>query len=55
MVDVLEVDNRFSEFVKLMKNSGLADELQQNGPYTVLAPTNEVVMIYSICYEYIIK
>lgn len=43
VVDVLEVDNRFSEFVKLMKNSGLADELQQNGPYTVLAPTNEVL------------
>lgn len=43
VVDVLGVDNRFSEFVKLVKNSGLANELQQNGPYTVLAPTNEVL------------
>lgn len=43
VVDVLETDNRFSEFVKLLKSSRLADELQQKGPYTVLAPTNEVL------------
>jgi uncharacterized surface protein with fasciclin (FAS1) repeats len=44
VVDVLAVDNRFTEFVRLMKISGMADELQKNGPYTVLAPTNEVTL-----------
>jgi uncharacterized surface protein with fasciclin (FAS1) repeats len=42
VVDVLAVDNRFTEFVRLMKILGMADELQKNGPYTVLAPNNEV-------------
>lgn len=43
VVDVLEVDNRFTEFVRLLKNSGLADQLQGKGPFTVLAPTNEAL------------
>ncbi|XP_061191377.1 transforming growth factor-beta-induced protein ig-h3-like [Saccostrea echinata] len=43
VVDVLEVDSRFTEFVRLLKNSGLADQLQGKGPYTVLAPTNEAL------------
>lgn len=42
VVDVLAVDNRFTEFVRLMKISGMADQLQKKGPYTVLAPTNKV-------------
>ncbi|XP_056017964.1 transforming growth factor-beta-induced protein ig-h3-like isoform X2 [Ostrea edulis] len=41
VIDVLAVDNRFTEFVRLMKISGMADQLQKKGPYTVLAPTNK--------------
>lgn len=42
VVDVLARDPRFSTLVQLVKEAGLGDELQKDGPYTVFAPTNEV-------------
>ena len=47
VTDVLASDKRFSEFLRMIKNSGLADRLNENGPFTVLAPTNKVNICYS--------
>ncbi|XP_067677411.1 transforming growth factor-beta-induced protein ig-h3-like [Haliotis asinina] len=41
VVDVLALDSRFSQLVGLIKKTGLADELQEEGPFTIFAPTNQ--------------
>ncbi len=40
---VISQDGRFSEFYKLAQQAGLTSLLDQNGPFTVLAPTNEAI------------
>lgn len=42
VVDVLAKDSRFSTLVDLLKKADLADTLQEDGPFTVFAPTNTV-------------
>lgn len=46
VVDVLAQDKRFSILVELLKMSKLADTLQETGPYTVFAPTDEVGILF---------
>jgi len=41
VVDVLAQDSRFSTLVELLKIARLADALQEAGPFTVFAPTND--------------
>lgn len=44
MTSVIEAaanDARFETFAKLVRHAGLKDELSQDGPYTVFAPTQE--------------
>ncbi|ESP05386.1 hypothetical protein LOTGIDRAFT_208417 [Lottia gigantea] len=41
VVDNLASKKKFSTLVRLMKKSGLADMLQEEGPFTMFAPTNE--------------
>ncbi|CAG5136676.1 unnamed protein product [Candidula unifasciata] len=41
VLDVLGLDKRFSTLVSLIKKSGLADDLQGHGPFTIIAPNNE--------------
>ncbi|GFO03193.1 transforming growth factor-beta-induced protein [Plakobranchus ocellatus] len=40
VVDVLSLDKKFSILVSLVKRAGLADALQEEGPFTVFAPNN---------------
>lgn len=42
VLDVLALDKRYSTLVSLIKKSGLADDLQDEGPFTIVAPNNEV-------------
>ncbi|XP_076463207.1 transforming growth factor-beta-induced protein ig-h3-like [Babylonia areolata] len=41
VVDVLAADSNYSTLVRLLKKGGLADSLQEEGPFTLFAPTNE--------------
>lgn len=41
VLDVLAQDKKFSTLIELIKIAGLGDTLQQDGPYTVFAPTNQ--------------
>lgn len=41
ILDAIEADPRLSTFELLVKAAGLADNLDQDGPFTVFAPTNE--------------
>jgi uncharacterized surface protein with fasciclin (FAS1) repeats len=41
IVSIAAASNSFSTLTSLVKAAGLADTLQQPGPYTVFAPTNE--------------
>ncbi|MEA5565414.1 fasciclin domain-containing protein [Anabaena sp. UHCC 0399] len=41
IVSIAAASNSFSTLTSLLKAAGLADTLQQPGPYTVFAPTNE--------------
>ena len=38
---VLQKDFKFSTFVNAIIEAGLLDKLRENGPFTLLAPTNE--------------
>ncbi|KAH3697067.1 hypothetical protein DPMN_084552 [Dreissena polymorpha] len=42
LVDVLAMDRRFSYLTTLLKVADIADMLQEEGPFTLFAPTNEV-------------
>lgn len=50
VVDVLARDSRFTTLVQLIKEADLGDELQEEGPFTVFAPTNEVRIIVRVSY-----
>jgi uncharacterized surface protein with fasciclin (FAS1) repeats len=53
VLDVLAQDKQFSTLIELIKIAGLGDTLQQDGPYTVFAPTNQVFGdIYNFCLQY---
>lgn len=41
IVDIAANDSRFSTLVAAVKAAGLVDTLKSEGPFTVLAPTNE--------------
>ncbi|XP_052256399.1 transforming growth factor-beta-induced protein ig-h3-like [Dreissena polymorpha] len=41
LVDVLAMDRRFSYLTTLLKVADIADMLQEEGPFTLFAPTNE--------------
>ncbi|WP_017655713.1 fasciclin domain-containing protein [Fortiea contorta] len=41
IVSLAASSNSFSTLTSLLRSAGLADTLQQGGPYTVFAPTNE--------------
>lgn len=41
LVDVLAANPEYSTLVRLMKVSGLADSLQEEGPFTIFAPNNK--------------
>ncbi len=43
VVDKLEENEKTSDFAELLKASGFAEVLNQQGPFTVLAPTNEAL------------
>jgi uncharacterized surface protein with fasciclin (FAS1) repeats len=40
LLDVLASDSRFSELMQLIKIAEIGDQLEENGPFTVFAPTN---------------
>lgn len=42
ILDQLAEDSRFSELLDLIKIAGIGDTLEEDGPFTVFAPTNEV-------------
>ena len=42
LLDVLASDSRLSELAQLIKTAGIGDQLEGDGPFTLLAPTNEV-------------
>jgi uncharacterized surface protein with fasciclin (FAS1) repeats len=39
-------DSRFSELMQLIKIAEIGDQLEENGPFTVFAPTNDVNNIF---------
>ncbi|KAL8606510.1 hypothetical protein ACOMHN_037741 [Nucella lapillus] len=41
IIDVLAADSSYSILVRLLKKAGIADSLQDEGPFTLFAPTNE--------------
>ena len=41
LLDVLASDSRFSELMQLIKIAEIGDQLEENGPFTVFAPTND--------------
>ena len=41
--DVVSLTPNMSRFADLLKKSGVAEEMQQEGPFTMLAPTDEVI------------
>ncbi|KAH3815464.1 transforming growth factor-beta-induced protein ig-h3-like isoform X1 [Dreissena polymorpha] len=41
LLDVLAMDRRFSNLTALLKVADIADMLQEEGPFTLFAPTNE--------------
>lgn len=41
IVDIAMADERFSTLVTAVDSAGLVDVLEQEGPYTVFAPTNQ--------------
>ena len=49
--DLLQERSEFSQLVKLMKETGIADTLQEEGPFTIFAPTNKVTksLLYLTC------
>ena len=40
--DILQEKSEFSQLVRWMKETGIADTLQEEGPFTIFAPTNKV-------------
>ena len=55
VVDVLAGQPQYSTFVKLLKISGLADALQEFGPFTVFAPTDKVTCRSTLSYVDILQ
>lgn len=45
VIDVLALDKKFSTLVSLLKKANVADLLQEDGPYTIFAPNNEVTIV----------
>ncbi len=43
VVEVVEGTEQVSDFAELLSESGFANVLQEQGPYTVLAPSNEAL------------
>lgn len=43
VVDVVDANEETTDFGQLLENSGFANVLQAEGPYTVLAPSNEAI------------
>ncbi|MEL7039288.1 MAG: fasciclin domain-containing protein [Cyanobacteria bacterium J06592_8] len=41
LLGVLSSDSRFSTLATALKSTGLLDQLQEGGPFTLFAPTNE--------------
>lgn len=41
LLDVLALDNRFTELVQLIKIAEIGDMLEEDGPFTLFAPTND--------------
>ena len=50
----LSLTGNFSRFIDLLKKSGVADELQSKGPFTLFAPTNQVSALF-IHLDFLIK
>ena len=49
VIDVLAQDKKFSHLVALLKKAGMADFLQEEGPFTIFAPSNTVIISLLIC------
>lgn len=41
LIEKLQSDQKFSIFAKAVNDAGLSDILKSDGPFTILAPTNE--------------
>lgn len=48
VIDVLALNPKFSMMVRLLKRSGLADTLQEDGPFTVFALSNDVCVHFYV-------